>query len=519
MAEAEPISCRSTDMDVSIAYWLKARRNWIFVIALLGAVFWSVFYLQFTVDDAFISFRYGKNLVAHHVWNWNPSGTREEGYTSAVYTVLSIVPALLHVSPALFFKAVGLGCICLMLYRLRTVSSSSVAFLLGMLVVGLDPWMWLHAYAGLETPLYMLLLLEMAICVHRAAESSPRRVYALFLLLPLTRPEGIVFACVGVALYWICRGGAAKNLGGFALAFCFGLLYFFARWRYFHHLLPNPYYLKFAHLPWWRTRTILLNNLNEQKGYFLVLILIAGLARQFYTRSFAVCGILLLLLIYAPHDMQMNYADRFYFQVSFPILLFFLIAEDLVPMTRVAVVVATTFVFSISLPYLVTGLSYFPFRTQADIDLAKRLAPFAKNHSMLTPNAGAIPYYSNWTAYDFFGLGTYRIGPDKLTKSLLKELHPDLILVESTQPNLKDFWTLGSYPNKYVEIEFLRESSEYEYVGESGCQEIYNVEFLRKDTPQHDEIVRALQENMRTSSQSNLSLKDLLLQRYVRWSD
>ena len=501
------------------AHWLEARRNWVFIIALLAAIFWSIFYLQFTVDDAFISFRYGKNLALHHVWNWNPSGTREEGYTSAIYTVLSIIPALLYLSPALFFKVVGLGCIGLMLYRLRSISSSSVAFLLGVLVVGLDPWIWLHAYAGLETPLYMLLLLEMAICVHRAADTSPSWVYALFLLLPLTRPEGIVFACVGVALYWICRDGAAKDFGLFVLTFCLGALYFFARWHYFHHLLPNPYYLKFAHLPWWRTRTILLNNLNEEKGYLLVLILIAGLARRFYTRIFAVCGALLLLLVHAPHDMQMNYADRFYFQMTFPILFFFLIAEDLIPMARVAAVVTTTFMFSISLPYLVTALNYFPFRTQADIDLAQRLAPFAEGHSVLTPNAGAIPYYSNWIAYDFFGLGTYRIGPDKLTISLLKELHPDLILVESPQPNLTGFWSLGTYPNKAVEIEFLRESSEYEYVGESGCQEIYNVEFLRKDTPQHDEIVRALRENMRTSSQSNLSLKDLLSQRYVRWSD
>jgi hypothetical protein len=506
------------DPDASFADWLQTRRKGICVLALLAGVFWSIFYFQFTVDDAFILFRYGKNLIANHVWNWNSSGIHEEAYTSAVYAALSIIPALLHISPSLFFKFIGLACVGTIIYRLRAAATSQFGFLLGVLTIGLNPWFWLHAFAGLETPLYILLMLELAICVHKASSTSAWRVYALFLLLPLTRPEGIIFACVGVALFWH-RRVSGRQLWLFAIALSLGVIYFFVRWHYFDHLLPNPYYLKLAHADWSRTRTILLNNLNASKGYFLVLFLIAVLARKFYTQVFALSGALLLLLLYAPHDMQMNYADRFYFQVACPVLLFFFIAEDLVPMARVASIVAAVFLFSISFPYLTTALSYFPLRTQADIDLAKRLAPFAKDHSILTPNAGAIPYYSDWVAYDFFGLGTYRIGPDKLTLSLLSELHPDLILVESTEPGLKEFWDLGTYPNKYVEIEFLKDSSEYEYVGESGCRGVYNAEFLRKDTPQHDEIVRALQQNMRTSAKADLTFKDLLLQRYVRWKD
>ena len=518
MENAYPNLSSLLDRDKSLAIWLQTNSKGILALALLAGAFWTIFYFQFTVDDAFILFRYGKNLIAHHVWNWNSTGIHEEAYTSAVYAALSIVPAFLHISPSLFFKFIGLACIGAMLYRLRTAAASELGYLLGVLTIALNPWFWLHAYAGLETPLYILLLLEMAICVDRAPSTTAWRVYALFLLLPLTRPEGVIFACVGVALFWF-RRERGRQFWLFAIVLSLGVMYFLARWNYFHHLLPNPYYLKLAHADWSRTWTILLSNLNESKGYFLVLLLVGLLARKFYTRIFAVCGFLLLLLLYAPHDMQMNYADRFYFQIACPILLFFFIAEDLVPMARVASVVAVVFLFSITFPYLRTALIYFPFRTQADIDLAHRLAPFAKDHTILTPNAGAIPYYSDWVAYDFFGLGTYRMGPDKLTLSLLKELHPDLILVESTEPGLKDFWSLGSYPNKYVEIEFLKESTGYEYVGESGARGVYNVEFLRKDTAQHDEIIRALQQNMQASARSKLTWKDLVLQRYVRWTD
>jgi arabinofuranosyltransferase len=523
VAESNPNSNPPLSSDASFAHCFLAKRNLIFVLALLAAIFWTIFYLQFTADDAFISFRYGKNLVAHHVWNWNPpnpheQAPREEAYTSFLYTALSIVPALLHMSPSLFFKLFGVACIGAMLYRLRTVAQSPFAVLLGLLLIAVHPWVWLHAFAGLETPLYMLLLLEMAIAVLNAANIPPRWVYTLFLLLPLTRPEGIVFACVGVVFFWRARGSAPKNYAAFVVAFCLGLLYFLARWRYFHHPLPNPYYTKLTLTSSLDKVRNLITNLAANKGYFLVLLLIAGFARKAYTRIFALCGILLMLLLYAPHNMQMNYADRFYFQITFPIVLFFLLAEDLIPIARGSAAIAALSLLFITSSYLSTSLEYWPLRTQSDVDLAHRLAPFAPGHTLLTPNAGAIPYYSNWIAYDFFGLGTYNIARYRVSVPLLQKLHPDLILVESPNPG-PGVLNEQTYPDKQAEIDFLKQSPEYEYVGQSGHPGEYNIEFLRRDTPRHDEIVRALQQNMRSSAMPHLSLRDLLTQRYVRWSD
>jgi hypothetical protein len=101
---------------------------------------------------------------------------------------------------------------------------------------------------------------------------------------------------------------------------------------------------------------------------------------------------------------------------------------------------------------------------------------------------------------------------------MFKEFHPDLILVESTHPGMGVLQE-PTYSSKQTEIDYIQQSGEYDYVGESGAPWLYNVEFLRKDTPQHDEIVRALRENMRSSANSKVTLKDILLQRYVRWSD
>ncbi len=445
-------------------------------------------------------------------------GTREEAYTSALYTALGTFPALLHFSAPVFFKFFGLACVGWMLYRLRTLAHTRFAFLLGLLLVALDPWVWIHAYAGLETPLYMLLLLEMAICVDRAQAASPVWVYTLFLLLPLTRPEGIIFACVGVVLFWIRAGEAPKRYGLFALAIFLGMAYFLLRWRYFHHFLPNPYYFKLAPLTWKEIGANFFSNLKRCRGYFLTLILILIFSAKNSTRVFVVCGLLVLSLLYAPHMLDMNYAERFYFQVVFPFVLFFLIGEGVVREARIAAGVVMITLFSITPHFVREVFGVYHYSIKMDHDLGRRLAAFTPDHTILGDDAGAIPYYSNWHEYDLWGLGTYRIARYGVSVSLLKEFHPDLMLVDSSIPSpavLQEDLT-PDIPSRIAEIEFLRQSNDYEYVAYSGSHQNYYVEFLRKDTPQHDEIVRALQEDMRDSAGEHLRIRDFLVQ-YVPW--
>jgi hypothetical protein len=362
----------------------------------------------------------------------------------------------------------------------------------------------------------------MALCVHRASTTAPAWVYTLFLLLPLTRPEGIVFAVAGVLLYWRARGTAPKRFGWFAASVSLGVLYFIARWRYFHTFLPNPYYFKLAPTSWTTLRDYFLYNFGESKGYFLTLILIVLLARKSYTRIYALAGFLLLLLLYAPHGMHMNYADRFYFQVCFPILLFFLIAEDVAAAARTACIVAAVCLFSMEIGYLRKDLKYFPYLRQSNLNLGHRLAPFAEGHTLFTGDAGAIPYYSNWFTYDIFGLGTNRIARSGVTLALMQQEHPDLIFVESALPGpgvLNEVTSPGEGNVWTAPLEYLRQSGQYNYVGDSDFEGEYLVAFLRKDTPHYAEIVAALQQNAALSAKTHLSIKDLLLQRYVPWAN
>ncbi|HTV08138.1 MAG TPA: hypothetical protein VMD97_03735 [Candidatus Aquilonibacter sp.] len=507
--------------DNVFAQKVESSQRVLLVVAALAVLFWTAIYFQFSIDDAYISYRYGKTLIAHHIWNWNPSGIHEEAYTSAVYTALSVIPAALRVSPALFFKCVGLLCVFGMGYRLYTQPRSRFACLVGFLLLACDPWVWLHCYSGLETPLYMLLILEMALSVERAATVAPEWVYLLALVLPLTRPEGILFSVVGVWLYWRRRGTLPKHWRSLAATILLGLLYFVARWKYFHQLLPNPFYVKVDHDSVRAVLDHIADNFSMFRGFLLVLILILCIARKPVTRVFTLCALALIVLLVFPHNMPMNYADRYIFQVSLPVVLLFLIAEDVTEMARVATVIVAVFLVALSPAEMIYGVRYFPSMLRAHVDIGKRLAPFAANHTILAGDVGVIPYYSDWVTYDFAGLATGSIARHGLDEASLERMRPDLIILYNAKPGpglLVDHSWVGPEPAASTIVQYIRDSGDYVYAASSRANHFYLVEFVRKDTPQFAQIVATLQQNSAASDTASFSIKDLLLQRYVPWS-
>jgi hypothetical protein len=517
-ADLTPSSSAPADADLSVARWFETHRSLVLAVVVLAALGSSLLFFSFTADDAFISFRYGKNLVLHHVWNWNLTGPHEEAYTSATYTVIAIVPLLLHLPIVLFMKLVGMACLATMVYRLRTLAGSRFAWLLGGIVLALSPVVWVHIYSCLETPLYMLLVLEMAIAARYASTVRPGWVYALFLLLPLTRPEGFVFACAGVLLFWKLRGREPKQLALFGIALLLGAVYFIARWRYFHHPLPNPFYVKVDHHSLRDLLGLELTNLADYKGYVLAVLLVAFVARSTVTRVFALCSVGLMLALFAPHLLAMNYADRFYLQTALPVLLIFLIVEDVPRVARLAVAVATLFVVAYSPSDWLLQLKYPANIKRAHIDLGKRLEPFAAGHTLLAGDVGAIPYYSNWFSYDSIGLGTNSIAQHALTVEQLRAMNPDLVILYNENPGPEllhnDSWVGDPKATGIIIRNYLNESGNYDYAGSARSNAFYLVEFLRKDTPQHDAILRTLQQNSDMPFHEP-SLKNILLQRYL----
>ncbi len=220
-------------------YWL------LIVFGIAGALFYTLLFLQFTVDDSWITFRYAKNLVEHGIWNWNPEKTNlAEAYTSFTYVFLAIIPLLMRIDPSFFFKSFGLAIFFVLVYKARKRAVNKVDFLLGFYAMALNFYFFVHLYSGLETPLFIFLIFETMLVLSDDKGINERYLFLLLLLLPLTRPEGIIYSFFAFAFFLAKNKLWIKHKFFLAMVILAGISYMIARTWYVGQLLPNPYYVK-----------------------------------------------------------------------------------------------------------------------------------------------------------------------------------------------------------------------------------------------------------------------------------
>jgi hypothetical protein len=205
----------------------------------------------FTVDDAYISFRYARNLARGLGLVYNP-GERVEGYTNFLWTVLLAGGIKLGVDPELASKILGGLAACggmtltyAIANRLRplAVAPCLATWLLASTVVFSG-----YAVFGLETPLFVALVLlgtflflrEEGDYGERAPEARPALPLSglAFALAGLTRPEAPLFLVLLVL--FLGRGVASRRnlvrLALFAAPLAAHLLW---RHSYYGAWLPN----------------------------------------------------------------------------------------------------------------------------------------------------------------------------------------------------------------------------------------------------------------------------------------
>jgi len=213
-----------------------------------------------TVDDAYISFRYSDNLVSGHGLVWNAGETPVEGYTNFLWVIIGAgvlkIGLPIVASMKVVGVVVGLIAVLLMYIITRKISAPDTYAVMPALLLAVTPAFALWSVAGLETALFVALLLaslyffvseESATHVRRSAYFSA----PLMLLLALTRPEGIaVFGLLASTrvLLWVRDPHRRRDVVRYIIwALAFGLLwllYFVWRWSYFGYPFPNTAYVK-----------------------------------------------------------------------------------------------------------------------------------------------------------------------------------------------------------------------------------------------------------------------------------
>ncbi len=208
-------------------------------------------------DDAYISFRYARNLAEHGQLVFN-LGERVEGYTNFLWTVLLALGMKLGVDPIASSRFLGVA---------FAVGTLAVAVRMSLRLDDERPSPW-HLVAplglagtgafacwcsgGLETQLFTFL--SFLAFERLLAESNGHPGFgsaAAFALAAMTRPEGMLFFALA-GLYRLATNLARERRivptsDELNWVLLFGALfspYFVWRWRYYGWPFPNTFYVK-----------------------------------------------------------------------------------------------------------------------------------------------------------------------------------------------------------------------------------------------------------------------------------
>jgi hypothetical protein len=213
-----------------------------------------------TVDDAFISYRYGRNLLETGELTWNPGEAMPvEGYTGILLPLLAAGILALGLPLIATIKFLGvLSMLATLFLAHRIMERMGVAQLwkgVAILYLAATPLFGMHALSGLETIFFAFLITATFWGLGEVKHSPGNMTRSILLaaslvLAGLCRPEGIALAGIVVVdlLWWLRKqrqlGAHVKAALFPALAVCALLVYWIWRTGYYHSLFPNSYHAK-----------------------------------------------------------------------------------------------------------------------------------------------------------------------------------------------------------------------------------------------------------------------------------
>ena len=278
----------SASVDIGINVKIGSYYIWTALIVLAAVL--SVYlvnyasninhYLGFPLDDPWIHLTFAKNLAQYHSFSYYKNEISTAGSTSPLYTIMLAVGFLVTNNEMILSYTLGILFFCAAVYFFYRLSllefqkENLIAIIAGLFLV-LDKWMTFVSVSGMETTLFIALLIAACLFYKR------RQAIPLGIMLGLilwTRPDGVAFfaAIVIDYLYNLYLSKKDKNIklfekkelykiAGFFAAFA--ALYFLMNLSLSGSLLPNTYNAKLTYYsPEFRSRTDFLK--NEVWGYF-----------------------------------------------------------------------------------------------------------------------------------------------------------------------------------------------------------------------------------------------------------
>ncbi len=226
--------------------------------AAIAVFLWENRHLAPQIDDAYISYRYARNLVEGQGLVYNP-GEFVEGYTNLLWTLLIAVGMTLGYQPEPVAHVLGVASgagVLLLTYRYALIDLPERCCWLA----GVAPWVVLlstgfplWSSSGLETPLFVAAVIAALLADRLHAR---RWLLIALILATLVRPEGVLVALVLLGADWRRSiFGSEPNSEGrpawrLPLAYA-GFIGGLTLWRlvYYGAPLPNTFYAKVGGMP------------------------------------------------------------------------------------------------------------------------------------------------------------------------------------------------------------------------------------------------------------------------------
>jgi len=447
-----------------IEHFFSNNKIAVYVFAALSFILFTWLFFSVRWDDSYIAFRYGLNFVHNGHWNWNSDSNNVEAYTNFSYAFLTIIPIFLHVDPTVFFTIVNIVWMGVILYRVKAGTTSFVLFCCALLLTVFNPFFNYHIATGMETIFFAFLLFEAFRCLLQPLNGGSGEVYFYFilLLLPLTRPEGAIYAVVCFFVNMLVNKRKVEAKVALGLVILIGIGYMGWRVSHFQKLLPNTFYLKsvkgFSLKNWVRF-------VINARLYLIMLFVLNLLIRNKVVLIVSILTAVIAMFLYAPSDLVTTTFDRFPLQVFLPVFL----ASLFVVTKKQAVVLLPV---SLLWFYLGSYTAYNDYHKASPFspaiyfykEVGKSLSKYSnKNYTLIIGEAGIIPYYSNWKAYDFIGLADRELSTKKISPGYLEPKSPDVVFLYSTTMSEADI--PPAFYDQGVIYDYIKRKGIYSKVG------------------------------------------------------
>lgn len=438
----------------------KQSISYKFAIIFFSCLAFISFYVfsRFTVDDAFITFRYGKNLIDFGIWNYNPSNIdMVQAYTNPIYAVLGIIPNLFNWDVVLFFKLFSI--LLLVLFSIWFIKKTKKSWLMLLIFISF-PATIIHLFSGLETFLYVFLISILLVSLY---EENFWTSIIVTIILFFTRGESWPLVVL-VPFYFLFKTpyfdllkirnntyGYIKSININFSKFSLSLLILsliLALFFYYHYIqfgsaLPNTYYVKsngefsiFNFLFFGLLISPLLLAIPVSRLNFILVVGVYFLA---------------ILFVYSKSDLQMNYSSRFGFHIFAPVYFFMVyLRNDIVEYwskTKITEKIYYIYLFFVTCVFFILSsinstysLTYYQRALNSHAQLGKVLNKISEKYNIKSfsfGDAGMTAYHSKLNALDNIGLGNSYVSRNGIDSNYLNFFNPDLLIFHSNSDGIR----------------------------------------------------------------------------------